>query len=155
MPTQHQVSHQSHSHKKSPETPKSPNSEFVYHLHHHHNSAPAHSAEPLISKPQNPGTPEGSPVMTLSFSGRRRNRQLARGFGEGKILFVDGYTSGISGDMFLAAMIDLGVPPEALIQGLESLHLQGYFCDVQETQKSAIVAPRYCTEFNHTYIFFF
>ena len=38
-----------------------------------------------------------------------RNAPLARGAGKGQVLFVDAYTAGVAGDMFVAGLLDLGV----------------------------------------------
>lgn len=50
---------------------------------------------------------------------------LARGAGRGHLLFLDAF-SGIAGDMFLAGLVDLGVPVEAVTSALQSLALSGY-----------------------------
>jgi pyridinium-3,5-bisthiocarboxylic acid mononucleotide nickel chelatase len=54
-----------------------------------------------------------------------------------KILFYDCF-SGISGDMNLGAMIDLGVPAETLIQGLNSLNLEGWELEITKEQRHGI-----------------
>jgi len=43
----------------------------------------------------------------------------------GKILYFDCF-SGISGDMTLAGLVDLGLPQEKLHSGLDKLGLKGY-----------------------------
>lgn len=53
------------------------------------------------------------------------------------ILYYDCF-AGISGDMNLAAMIDLGVPPEVLTRELSKLQLNGYSIDVQKAIKKGI-----------------
>lgn len=52
-------------------------------------------------------------------------------------LYLDLF-SGISGDMFLGAMIDLGVDPAALESALASLPVSGYHLHVRRGHKSAI-----------------
>jgi pyridinium-3,5-bisthiocarboxylic acid mononucleotide nickel chelatase len=54
-----------------------------------------------------------------------------------KTLYLDIF-SGISGDMFIAAMIDLGVKPESLESELRKLKLEGYHLHVERKQKSGI-----------------
>jgi pyridinium-3,5-bisthiocarboxylic acid mononucleotide nickel chelatase len=55
----------------------------------------------------------------------------------GKHLYLD-CTSGIAGDMFLGAAIDLGVPEAAIREGLGKLHLHGYRLEVGRKQHSGI-----------------
>lgn len=52
-------------------------------------------------------------------------------------------SSGISGDMTVASLLDLGVSGEALQQGLASLKLDGYTVQVSRTQKCGISATRF------------
>ncbi len=54
-----------------------------------------------------------------------------------KTLYLDIF-SGISGDMFIAALIDLGVSPEKLEGELRKLKLDGYHLHVGRKQKSGI-----------------
>ena len=54
-----------------------------------------------------------------------------------KTLYLDIF-SGISGDMFLGAMIDLGVEFEALESELQKLKLEGYTLSANRRQKCAI-----------------
>ena len=48
--------------------------------------------------------------------------------------------SGISGDMILGALIDLGVERNFLINELEKLNLRGYTFDVKKVEKNHIAA---------------
>jgi uncharacterized protein (TIGR00299 family) protein len=56
-----------------------------------------------------------------------------------KILYFDCF-SGISGDMTLSALIDLGVDKELLIQELEKLNISGWKLALSNEQKHGIVA---------------
>lgn len=48
--------------------------------------------------------------------------------------------SGISGDMTVAALLDLGADESILIDGLESLNVDGYHIKIQRTRKNGIDA---------------
>lgn len=48
------------------------------------------------------------------------------GGASGQLLFLDAQTSGVAGDMFVAAAIDLGVPLPYLAAGLAALGLDGW-----------------------------
>ena len=52
--------------------------------------------------------------------------------------------SGISGDMFVAAMIDLGADPEALERALNSIPADGFMVEISSVKKSGIA----CCDFN-------
>ena len=54
-----------------------------------------------------------------------------------KKLYLD-CGSGISGDMFVAAMIDLGVDPDALEKALDSIPADGFFVEIGRVKKSGI-----------------
>jgi len=58
-----------------------------------------------------------------------------------KILYYDCF-SGISGDMHLGAMIDLGVDPEYLINQLKYLNLAGYEIKISTDQRKGISGTR-------------
>lgn len=60
-----------------------------------------------------------------------------------KKLYLD-CTSGISGDMFVAAMIDLGADLEALEKALQSVSDDGFHTEVRRVKKSGID----CCDFN-------
>ena len=57
------------------------------------------------------------------------------------ILYYDCF-SGISGDMHLGAMIDLGVDPHHLLGELQKLDLEGYEIKISRDQKSGISGTR-------------
>lgn len=54
-----------------------------------------------------------------------------------KKLYLD-CGSGISGDMFVAAMIDLGADPDTLEKALDSLSADGFFVEIGRVKKSGI-----------------
>lgn len=54
-----------------------------------------------------------------------------------KKLYLD-CGSGISGDMFVAAMIDLGADPDTLEKALDSLPADGFFVEIGRVKKSGI-----------------
>ncbi|HLP75953.1 MAG TPA: nickel pincer cofactor biosynthesis protein LarC [Candidatus Paceibacterota bacterium] len=59
-----------------------------------------------------------------------------------KTLYLDIF-SGISGDMFIGALIDLGVDPRKLERELGKLNLDGYHLHVSRQQKSAIEGMKF------------
>lgn len=61
----------------------------------------------------------------------------------GKTLYLE-TSSGISGDMFVAAMIDLGADPEALERALNSIPVDGFMVEISSVKKSGIA----CCDFN-------
>ncbi len=56
-----------------------------------------------------------------------------------KVLYLD-CSSGISGDMFVAAMLDLGANKEIMLRALNSLFVQGFEVRVSRVEKSGIEA---------------
>lgn len=72
-----------------------------------------------------------------------RNSALSRGEGKGCWLFIDAQASGCAGDMLCAALLDLGVPVEAIRDELSKLQLPGYDVRVVRASRSGIVAPRF------------
>lgn len=63
-----------------------------------------------------------------------------------KKLYLD-CGSGISGDMFVAAMIDLGADPDTLQKALDSIPADGFFVEIDRVKKSGID----CCDF-HVYL---
>ena len=61
----------------------------------------------------------------------------------GKTLYLE-TSSGISGDMFVAAMIDLGADPEVLERALNSIPADGFRVEISSVKKSGIA----CCDFN-------
>ena len=62
---------------------------------------------------------------------------LARGAGDGRILYLDA-GSGLAGDMLVAALLDLGVPESVLLAGLQGLALSGYALEHSRVLRSSI-----------------
>lgn len=58
-----------------------------------------------------------------------------------KTLYLDCF-SGISGDMFLGLLIDLGVKPTELVRQLEMLHLSGWQLKIEREQRHGIEGCR-------------
>ena len=56
-----------------------------------------------------------------------------------KTLYLECF-SGISGDMAVASLIDLGVEHDHLLKALDSLHLDGYKVKISRVNKSGIDA---------------
>ena len=65
-----------------------------------------------------------------------------------KTLYLDIF-SGISGDMFIGAMIDLGVDPAALEQELKKLKLDGYHLHSARGQKAQISGIKFDVHLAH------
>src|SRR3954464_298094 len=59
-----------------------------------------------------------------------------------KTLYLDIF-SGLSGDMFIGALIDLGVDSHQLESGLRKLDLGGYHLHVRRAQKSSISGTKF------------
>lgn len=67
---------------------------------------------------------------------------LSERSGEGKILFVDAF-SGVAGDMFAAALVDLGVPFEYLVECVGRLPLDGVRIEVEDCVEGSLGARRF------------
>jgi pyridinium-3,5-bisthiocarboxylic acid mononucleotide nickel chelatase len=65
-----------------------------------------------------------------------------------KILYLDLF-SGIAGDMFIAALLDLGVDANRLERELKKLKLDGYHLHVSHGQKSAIAGVKFDVHLAH------
>jgi uncharacterized protein (TIGR00299 family) protein len=66
---------------------------------------------------------------------------LPRGAGVGKTLFLDA-PSGLAGDMVIAALVDLGVPPSVIADAAAALPIAGYHLHFGTAVKSGIVASK-------------
>jgi uncharacterized protein (TIGR00299 family) protein len=65
-----------------------------------------------------------------------------------KVLYLDIF-SGISGDMFIGALIDLGVEPKKLDHELAKLELDGYHLHISRAQKSGIEGVKFDVHLAH------
>jgi pyridinium-3,5-bisthiocarboxylic acid mononucleotide nickel chelatase len=65
-----------------------------------------------------------------------------------KTLYLDIF-SGISGDMFIGALLDLGVDAHELEHELEKLNLEGYHLHVSRAQKAAIEGVKFDVHLAH------
>jgi hypothetical protein len=65
-----------------------------------------------------------------------------------KILYLDLF-SGIAGDMFIAALLDLGMDANRLKRELKKLKLDGYHLHVSRGQKSAIAGVKFDVHLAH------
>ncbi|MDB6111088.1 MAG: hypothetical protein JWR69_2838 [Pedosphaera sp.] len=65
-----------------------------------------------------------------------------------KTLYLDIF-SGISGDMFIGALIDVGVDPNQLNHELAKLHLDGYHLHVVRQQKANIEGTKFNVHLSH------
>jgi len=65
-----------------------------------------------------------------------------------KTLYLDLF-SGIAGDMFVGALIDLGADPHQLAHELEKLGLEGYHLHVTQGEKSAIAGIKFDVHLEH------
>ena len=96
---------------------------------HDHNRAHEHEHEHGSAQP--PGETAHLPDGTLP-----------RGAGLGKTLFVDAF-SGIAGDMFVAALLDLGVPRTVIDDAIAALPVEGYTVHVTAKVRSGISARHF------------
>ena len=65
-----------------------------------------------------------------------------------KIAYFDCF-SGISGDMVLGALLDLGVPSEVLLEELKKIPVEGYSIRVQKEQRGLITGTRVIIDVDH------
>ncbi len=104
--------------------PHAPNGEAHHGEHAHPHTQAAHG----VNEPSHQRSPDREP--------------LARGAGQGKILFFDA-PSGIAGDMVVAALADLGVPHSVVHEAVEALGLEGCHVHFGWRERSGIVASSF------------
>ena len=69
----------------------------------------------------------------------RRDETIARGAAQGRIVFLDAQ-SGVSGDMLVAALIDVGVPFDVVREAVDALGLEGFRLSLVTRVRSGIAA---------------
>jgi hypothetical protein len=69
----------------------------------------------------------------------RREDPVARDAAQGRIVFLDAQ-SGVSGDMLVAALIDVGVPFEVVREAVDALGLGGFRVSLETRVRSGIAA---------------
>jgi uncharacterized protein (TIGR00299 family) protein len=68
--------------------------------------------------------------------------ELKRGAGQGSLLFLDA-PSGLAGDMIIAALVDLGVPPKWIADNLAALPITGFHVEFGSRERHGIVAASF------------
>lgn len=107
------------------------------HENHHHHHDHGHDHEPHHHDHGHPHHhPHDEPRAFQAY------RELPRGAGVGKILYLDA-PSGVAGDMLVAALVDLGVPTAAIEAAVSSLPLSGYSLGWSLRTRHAIVATHF------------
>jgi hypothetical protein len=71
-----------------------------------------------------------------------RDHDVDRGFGTGKVLFLDA-PSGLAGDMIVAALVDLGVPRTLIANALGTLPVSGFHVHFGTRVKSGVVGTSF------------
>jgi hypothetical protein len=74
--------------------------------------------------------------------GEIKRSELSKGSGEGKILFLDA-PSGLSGDMIIAALVDLGVPGTVIADAVAGVPISGFHLHFGTRVRSGIVASSF------------
>jgi uncharacterized protein (TIGR00299 family) protein len=103
------------------------------HNPHHHDHKPATAASGAQ-------TLHGVPA-----SKRAPKAKLAELSGAQKILHFDCF-SGLSGDMIVGALLDLGVPPEPLQEALEALPMDGFAVGAVDVEVHSLAATKFVVE---------
>ena len=75
----------------------------------------------------------------------QRRSDLVAGYGQGRLLFLDA-SSGIAGDMTVAALVNLGVPWTVVESAVLALPLSGFRVELQAGHAGAIGANRFNVE---------
>jgi hypothetical protein len=84
-------------------------------------------------------------------SNRPFRDDIQPGFGAGRLLFLDA-SSGIAGDMTVAALVNLGVPWRVIQEAVAMLPLSGFQIELQTGQAGAIGASRFDVQISGTQV---
>jgi uncharacterized protein (TIGR00299 family) protein len=101
-----------------------------------------HAHEGDAGPQDKPRAPDAAAAQHARALPRRR---LERGAGRGLVLHFDCF-AGLSGDMTVGALADLGVPLEALAAALEALPLEGFRIAATDKVVHAIAATKFVVE---------
>ncbi len=89
---------------------------------------------------------EGQPISNAfrvnTVDSARCRDDIPAGFGAGRLLFLDA-SSGIAGDMTVAALVNLGVPWSVIQGAVSMLPMSGFQIELQMGQAGAIGASRF------------
>lgn len=93
-----------------------------------------------------PGPPHLEPDATGDDPGAwQPPPALPHGAGVGRVLHLDAF-AGVAGDMMVAALLDLGVPTEAITGALDVLPVHGYQLALAHRTDHGVVATRFLVE---------
>lgn len=110
--------------------------------HRHDGEPPSEGVAPPAHHPGHGPIPERGHEGAHEHVGAPERPLLTEGAGRGKILFLDTF-SGISGDMTIAALLDLGVPLLVIERALAALPLEDFHLHRGHAHRSAIVATSF------------
>jgi uncharacterized protein (TIGR00299 family) protein len=107
------------------------------HGHDHHDHRAQHDEE---------GEDEHAPGITaavvLEGAAEAHRTALPMQAGAGKVLFLDAF-SGVSGDMTIAALVDLGVPFDVVQSSVAALRIGGYALELGRARGGAIGGTKF------------
>lgn len=113
--------------------------------HHQHSDEGHHHGTPDDAQPR---PPAGFVLDSVNVASSPRE-ELPEGCGKGNILFFDA-SSGIAGDMTIAALVHLGVPFAVVQRAVDALGLSGYHLSARMGRVGAIGACKFDVEIAHS-----
>lgn len=84
----------------------------------------------------------GGRAVVIEGAAEMHREALLGHSGRGKVLFLDAF-SGIAGDMTIAALVDLGVPFEAVRDAVAALRIGGFELDLKRARGGAIGGTKF------------